>query len=428
MQWGRTEGTQLVARGPKNRWAEMRSLLSINNYHYLRGGSEAVYFKHAEMFAAQGWEASFFSMEHDQNVPCADSQYFADCIDYAKGGSEGRTVSNALKIVYSIEARRKLAELLNDKKIDIAHIHSIYHHLSPSVLMELKARGIPAVMTVHDLKLACPNNKMLNRAGVCERCKGGHVWNAVRYRCIKDSFVASSLVALESAVHKMFGLYRHNLDRVVAPSRFYRDKLISWGFDPSWIVHIPNPVTLPETSIAPPGNYILYFGRLAPEKGLATLVRAAAHAKVPVRIVGGGPQEAELKGLAQQLSAPVEFLGYLAGESLWAQVCGARAVVLPSEWYENGPMSVIEAFARGKPLIGANIGGIPELIPGGETGWLFTSGDPNSLSGALGAAFGAPPAQLRTMGVAARSYATRYHSEAGYYAAVSALYENIGIR
>ncbi|MDR3411823.1 MAG: glycosyltransferase, partial [Formivibrio sp.] len=270
----------------------MRSLLSVNNYHYIRGGSETVYFSHAEMFAAHGWETSFFSMHHEQNVPCADSRYFVDCIDYEKRGAEGRTISNALKIVYSLEARQKLTQLLDDKKINFAHIHSIYHHLSPSVLMELKARGIPAVMTAHDLKLACPNNKMLNRTGVCERCKGGHVWNAVRHRCIKDSFVASSLVALESAVHKMFGLYRHNLERVVAPSRFYRDKLISWGFDPNWIVHIPNPVALPLAPIAPPGNYILYFGRFAPEKGLVTLVRAAAHAKVPIRLVGRGPQEA----------------------------------------------------------------------------------------------------------------------------------------
>lgn len=406
----------------------MKNLLSINSYHYLRGGSETVYFGHAALFAAQGWQTSFFSMRHDENLSCADSPFFADCIDYAKSGGQGHNPANAVKIIYSREARHKLARLLDRKPADVAHVHSVYHHLSPSVLMELKARGIPTVMTAHDLKLACPNNKMLNRTGPCECCQGGRLWNVVRYRCIKDSMVASGLIALESAIHKLFGMYRHNLDRLVAPSRFYRDKLISWGFDPGWIVHIRNAVTPPQASLAPPGDYILYFGRLSPEKGLLTLIQAAARAKVPVRIAGSGPQEAELRRLAQQLSAPVGFLGYLSGDALWSQVRGARAVVLPSEWYENGPMSVLEAFAHGKPLIGADIGGISELIPDGATGWLFPSGDAASLAGALESAFTASIAQLRAMGQAARSYIEEKHSPAHYFSAISSLYAELGVR
>lgn len=245
----------------------MKNLLSINNYHYYRGGAEVVYLGHAALFAARGWKTTFCSMHHERNVPCADSRHFVECIDYDKHGANGRTVSNALKIVYSLEAQRKPAKLLNGKKIDFAPIHSIYHHLSPSVLMELKARGIPMAMTAHDLKLACPNNKILTHDGICERCKGGRVWNAARNRCIKGSLVASSLITLESAIHKLLGLYRNTLDRVVAPSRFYRENLIEWGFDPNWIVYIPNAVTLPQTPLAPPRNCILYFDRLAPEKG-----------------------------------------------------------------------------------------------------------------------------------------------------------------
>lgn len=405
----------------------MNSLLSINNYHYLRGGSEAVYFGHAEMFAAHGWQTSFFSMKHEQNLPCAESRYFVDCIDYAKSGGQGKTATNALKIIYSLEARRKLAQLLNEKKIDIAHIHSIYHHLSPSVLLELKSRGIPMVMTAHDLKLACPNNKMLTHDGVCERCKGGRLWNAALHRCIKGSFVASSLIVLESSVHKLLGLYRNTLDRIVAPSLFYCNKLIQWGFDPDWIVHIPNAVTVPESPITPPGNYILYFGRLSEEKGLSTLIRASARAQVRVKIAGTGPLEAELRALAESIAAPVEFLGFLSGETLWSEVCGALAVVLPSEWYENGPMSAIEALGRGKPLIGANIGGIPELIPDEQTGWLFASGDSSELAGALEAAFTASPAVLRAKGEAARNYVQTNHSPSRYFDAMSALYAQLGV-
>lgn len=406
----------------------MKTLLSLNSYHYPRGGSEAVYFAHADLFASRGWQTSFFSMHHDENLPCADSQYFANCIDYGKSSGQGRNFANAVKIIYSREARRKLAQLLNAKPADVAHVHSIYHHLSPSVLMELRSRGIPTVMTAHDLKLACPSNKMLNRSGVCERCQNGQVWNVIRHRCIKDSFCASGLIALESALHKWLGLYKHNLDRVVTPSRFYRNKLIAWGFDPAWIVHIPNPVRLPKTEPCPPGDYILYFGRLAPEKGLATLIRAAARANASVKIAGNGPLEGELRTLAQHLSAPVEFLGFLSGEALWSRVRGARAVVLPSEWYENGPMSVIEAFAHGKPLIGADIGGIPELIADGATGWLFTSGDAASLAGALESACTAPMARMQTMGEAARFYVEQHHTAAGYYAAMVSLYQDIRVK
>jgi len=406
----------------------MKTLLSINNYHYLRGGAEAVYFSHAEQFASNGWKTSFFSMHHDENLPCNESQYFVDCIDYAKEGKEGPTLTNAAEIIYSIKARRQLARLLDAKKADVAHAHNIYHHLSPSVLVELRTRGIPTVMSAHDLKLACPSYLMLNRTGVCERCRGGRLWNAIRYRCIKESLAASALVALESAVHRMFGLYQRNLDRVITPSRFLREKLIAWGYEPAWIVHIPNPARVPEAALSLPGDYILYFGRLSPEKGVATLIQAAARGRVKVRIVGTGPLETALRNLAVQLSAPIEFLGFLSGEDLWSQVRGARAVVVPSECYENSPMGAIEALAHGKPLIGANIGGIPELIPDGATGWLFTSGDADALAEALDVASAASSAQLRAMGEAAREYVEITHSPSRYFDAVSSLYAELGVR
>jgi glycosyltransferase involved in cell wall biosynthesis len=406
----------------------MSSLLSLNSFHYRRGGSETVYFNHAALFAERGWRTTFFSMRHPENLPCEQEDFFADCIDYEGAAGSKRSIGNALKIIYSQEARDKLSRMLDLYPADVAHVHSIYHHLSPSVLMELKSRGVPIVMTAHDLKLACPNNKMLNRQGVCERCKGGKVWNVVLNRCIKDSVLASGVIAVESAIHKSLDLYGRYLDRIIAPSQFYRTKLIEWGWSPDSITYIPNFIEAPtDTSPSPTGDHVLYFGRLAPEKGLRTLVRAAAKSRVIVRMAGRGPEEAELRRLAAELDAPVTFLGHLSGQALWDEVGAARAVVLPSEWYENGPMSVIEAFARGRPLIGARIGGIPELIVEGQTGWTFEAANVEDLAARLAQVRSAPTSALAAMAEATRVFARNNHSRETYFEAVSALYREIGV-
>jgi glycosyltransferase involved in cell wall biosynthesis len=404
----------------------MRRLLSINAYHYIRGGADVMYFDHAALFESNGWTNSFSSMHHAENLPCVDSEFFADEIDYHKSGTAISKLVDAGRIIYSGEARRKIAALLDTRVIDMAHVHNIYHHQSPSVLIELKRRNIPVVITAHDLKLACPNNRMMNRTGVCERCKGGRVWNALRYRCVQSSTAASGLIMIESAIHKALSLYDRHLDRIVTPSAFYRSKLIEWGWDGRKIVHIPNFISAIPPKQAPVlGNYLLYFGRLAPEKGLATLVRAAAQARVSVHIVGAGPEEHALRTLATELAAPVTFVGFRSGTDLWAAVDGARAVVLPSEWYENGPMSIIEAFARGKPLIGADIGGIPELVDGETTGWSFRSADVADLARALDAAMTADIMTLSAKSDAAYAKVQAEFSPSAYFRKMNALYTEI---
>lgn len=399
----------------------LQRLLSINNYHYARGGADAAYLQHAELFAQHGWDTSFFSMKHEKNIACEDSDFFVDTIEFG----ETNTISAAAKIVYSREAQQKIGALLDSKPARLAHVHNIYHHLSPSVLVELAKRGVPTVMTAHDLKLACPNYKMLNRTGICERCKGGKIWNVAIHRCVQNSLPASALIFLESAVHKSLGLYARHLDKIVAPSHFYRDKLIEWGWDGDRVVHIPNAVEVTGSSTSIVGNYLLYFGRLAPEKGLITLIRAAALSGIPVKIAGEGPQDAELRQLAAHLSAPVEFLGHCVGETLWSVVENSRAIVLPSEWYENGPMSVIEAFSRGKPLVGANIGGIPEMIVEGETGWAFESGDVEDLSRAMSLAMDASASQLLALAEMTRQLVAREYSKERYFERMSDLYAQI---
>jgi glycosyltransferase involved in cell wall biosynthesis len=401
-------------------------LLSINTYHYPKGGSEMVYFAHAALMERHGWTNSFYAMHHKENLPCVDSRYFAEHISFGASAPLREKAAAAARIIYSREARAKLARLIDTRRIDVAHVHNIYHHLSPSVLVELKRRGIPLVMTVHDLKLACPAYTMRNGSGVCERCKGGRVWNVAIHRCIKGSAALSGLIMVESAIHKALRIYARHIDRIVTPSAFYREKLIEWGWPPDKLVHIRNFVPdAPPPAATPGGDHVLYFGRLTPEKGIATLIKAAAASSIPVRIAGTGPQEAELRALAKSLGAPAIFAGFLKGDALWAEVDAARAVVLPSEWYENSPMSVVEAFQRGKPLVGARIGGIPELIEEGRTGWSFRAGDVADLARALAVARETPDTQLASMSAACQELVSRNYSEHAYFEAMSALYKKL---
>lgn len=406
----------------------MPHLLSINSYHYRRGGADAAYFDHAALMESLGWRNTFFSMRFPDNLPCESSDYFVDEIQFGHDYSVREKVVKATKVIYSFEARRKLRELISDRRPDIAHLHNIYHHLSPSILSLLKESGIPAVMTAHDLKIACPNNKMLNSSGVCERCKGGRHYQAILNRCVLDSVAASTIVALESTLHRWLGSYRRNLARIISPSRFFIDKFVDWGWPRTSFVHIPNFVDANAFEPAfDPGGYLVYLGRLSREKGLLTLVHAATRAKVPLVLVGTGPLGDELKQTAARLDAPVTFAGYKTGEELRTLVRGARAAVLPSECYENAPFSVLESLAMGKPVVGARIGGIPEMIRHHETGWLFESGNVDALELALRSAYECPKEKLVTLGRQGRHLVETEFTRERYVSAMLQVYGELGV-
>lgn len=407
----------------------MPNLLSLNNYNYRRGGSDVVFLEQDAMFRSLGWNTAVMTMEHPKNLPSPWSRFFVEEIEFGHEYGALQKLRMAGKVIYSGEAKRKISTLLDAFPADVAHAHCVYHHLSPSVLVELKQRGIPTVMTAHDLKLACPAYKMLNRGGVCEKCRSGNLLHVVANRCIRDSLPVSALIMLESAVHKSLGLYRRTLDRVVAPSLFYKQKLMEWGWPEQQLAYIPNYVDAAAyTPRYEPGDYFFYFGRLAMEKGVATLIRAAAQAKVKLRIAGTGPEGDALKALAAEAGGDVEFLGFVSGEPLWKLVREARAIVLPSEWYENAPMSVLEAYACGKPVIGARIGGIPEMVHEGKSGVLFESGNVSELAVSLSRLSAMPNEQVSNMGEAARDYISNDFTAARYMREMLALYASLGVQ
>ncbi|GJE53821.1 glycosyltransferase family 4 protein [Methylobacterium thuringiense] len=401
-------------------------LLSINNYYYRRGGAEVVFLEQNRLFEEIGWDVVPFAMRHPRNLPSPHERHFVEEIEFGHAYGPMTRLKHAASIIYSREARARLRDILGEARPDVAHFHNIYHHLSPSFLPVLRQAGVPVVMTVHDLKLACPAYTMLRDGKVCERCRGGRIHNVVVNRCIKGSLPLSGLVMLETAVHRALGLYRDTVDAFAVPSRFYIDKLVEWGWPRERFVHVPNFVD--STALRPGttvGEGFLYVGRLSPEKGLDTLVRAAALSAQPVTIVGTGPMEDELRALAAETGADARFLGFRTGEALHDAIRGCRAVVLPSTWYENAPISVLEAYALGRPVIGARIGGLPEMVREGETGAIVPPGDVAALAAEL-TRFGTLPAEtLLAMGRAGRRWVETDFSRDAYRDRLLDLYASL---
>jgi len=404
-------------------------LLSINNYHYRRGGADALYLDHDALFEAAGWETAQFSMRHPENNPSQFSEFFVDEIEYGRESGFTKKLTMASKIIYSFEAKTQLERLLEKFYPDIVHAHNIYHHLSPSILPLLKQRGIPVVLTAHDFKLICPAYKMLNKGQICERCRDGTTWNVTWHRCVKDSFSLSLLIGIETYIHRMMDIYAKNLDKLVVPSRFYARKFVDWGWSEEKIKYVPNFVEIDNfTPSYEPGDYVVYIGRLIGDKGVGTLIQAAAIAKVKVVIVGTGNEEEKFQRMALDLAAPVEFVGYKSGDALIELVQQSRAVVLPSEIYENAPISVLEAYSCGKTVIGADIGGIPELIEEEATGWLFPSKSVEVLADKLKIVKDLPDKTLSSMGEHARTFVEQKFTKEKYLVSMQELYAELGVK
>jgi len=403
------------------------TLLSVNNYYYKRGGAEGVFLSHNALFEQAGGAVVPFSMQHPDNISSSWESSFVEELEYGAEYSLLQKAWRVPKTIYSLEARRKIDRLLDKCRPDICHAHNIYHHISPSILGVLHKRKIPTVITLHDLKLACPAYKMLSPSGICELCRGGRQFNVVRNKCIKDSTLLSGIVYLESKLHSLLRTYERYVDRFVVPSQFYIDKFVEWGISRERMVYIPNFSEFESSSPKIPGNTITYFGRLGHEKGIATLIRAAALAGVSIRIIGAGPDDDSFKTLARELDAQVEFCGYLSGQVLQDKLRQSKAVVLPSEWYENAPLSILEAYSLEIPVLGANIGGIPEMIKEGVTGATFVSANVQQLADKLTWMNEMGSDSAHAMGVAGRALVDKEFTSQQYMSRVLKLYAELGV-
>lgn len=361
-------------------------VLLANKFFFRRGGAEVVYFALLDGLTARGVEVVPFSMRHPRNLASPFEEHFVRERDYRGEHGAGGSIALGLSMISSREAVKKIGRLCDQERPDVAHFHNIYHQLTPSILSEVNKRRIPAVMTLHDYKVVCPTYRLFRAGEICEQCVGGHFHRAVATRCAEGSFWRSLLLAAESTWHHARDSYRKNVDLFLAPSRFLREKAISGGLSPDRVRHFPNFVpSLPEAPPIVHGKpYVLFAGRLSREKGLLTLLAAfrASRGRGDLLVAGEGPLKIELERAAAE-DARVVPLGMLDEVEIVRYLRGSKAVVVPSLWYENAPMIVLEALGLGVPVIASELGGLPEYVVEGKGGCLVPAGDVEALSAVL---------------------------------------------
>lgn len=400
-------------------------ILQVNKFHFQKGGSESVYFGISELLADHGHQVIHFAMKDPRNVPSEYQDFFVENVDYDRPGLAAK-LSAASKIIYSFDARSKMKALLSRVRPDVAHFHIFQHQISPSVFGPLRNQKVPIILTLHDLKPLCPNYKMLNGGRICENCKGRRFYHCLLGRCSKGSLAKSLVSTVEMYFHYAMKYYQ-SVDLYLAPSHFFREKMIEFGFSADKVLTLPNFLTADKLSQPyEGGSYLLYCGRLSEEKGIETLLKAATLTRsVPLVIVGGGPLEASLREKVVKFGLDnVELTGFKQGAELRRLVNGALATVVPSEWYENCPMSVLEALAAGKPVIGSRIGGIPELIDNGVNGFTFEAGNAEELAERIELLW-KQPEQVHVLGRNGRRKILSNYTSAQYYEKLISIYKRL---
>jgi len=360
-------------------------ILQVNKFHWVKGGSERYYFDLVNGLTSRGHDVAVFASHHPDNQATPWSRHFAPGADY-HGAGPLTALKLAGEVIDNKPAAAALEGLLADFRPDIAHLHNIHHQLSPSILRVFEKVGVPVVQTLHDYKWVCPAYLFLSHGKVCERCGPGNRFTPLLVRgCHHGCHLKSAIVWKESS--DSWG--RGDVERVgrfLAPSRFLREKVVAHGVPAERVEVRPYFLNLERYRVAdvPAGDHLLYAGRLSKEKGLATLFDALARRPhLKLRIAGTGPLESALRARAHAENLDVEFLGHLAQEALHDAIRAARAVVVPSEWYENQPYAVLEAMALGVPVVASAIGGLPELVAPNQTGWLVPNGDADMLAWAM---------------------------------------------
>jgi glycosyltransferase involved in cell wall biosynthesis len=368
------------------------NILVVNWSWYPSGGDWTYVENIVNLYEQKGHQVIPFSMKDDRNLPSAYSDYFIENIDYKKVKKSNLIagIKVVTKSIYSFEAQRNLERLLSTVKIDFAHVNVIHHYITPTILKILKQRNIPIIWTLHEYTPICPDSIFVSNGQICERCFGGAFYNCITHACKKGSYLASTVAALENYVHKYLNYYDY-VDYYVCPSVFQYEKYKQFNFFNEKLVqlyHSYNYTEIEKAKLLPTQSqekYIVFVGRLEKIKGAHTLLKAMqACPDILLKIVGDGTQEDELKAFKQahQINN-VTFLGKKNRRETLQIINEAEFLICPSECYEVLGFTVVEAMALSKPVIGAAIGGIPEMVINNYTGLLFEPGNTHQLSNAI---------------------------------------------
>lgn len=394
-------------------------VLQVNVYNYRKGGSEAVYFNTMDLLRQHGEDVANFTLRWPENVPSSYEKYFAE----SKVTREGalRPMKNIINYFYNKEAARNLERLLEEEHPDLAHVHLIWGQITGSILPVLKRHNIPIIFSIHDYRIVCPAYTFRNGKGeICEKCRGRDFHHCVTNKCTKGSYLLSVMMAMEQCYRNHFFNPAKYIDGLIYVSRFAKrmhEKHMPELKEKKNIVLYNLADKILDVPSRKTDKYFLFFGRLSYEKGVKTLISAfrdMPHSKL--KIAGTGPLENELKDYTKANNVTnVEFLGYKSGKELTDLVENAYFIVVPSEWYENNPMTIIEGYSAGVPVIGANIGGIPEIIKEGKTGYLFAPADTIDLARAVNTADSLTVEQYSYYQTNALNFAKKHFDRNKYY-------------
>ncbi len=401
-------------------------ILQINNCHYRRGGADVVYLNTGQLLEENGHTVFYFSQENKKNFKAPTSKYFVKATDYF-GKSLVDKVLSIPRFFFSFEAKNKLSQLLTDLQPDIAHIHLFKADLTPAVLQVLKQHRVPVLITLHDYGMLCPHNLMLDgKMNICNRCIHGSPLNCIRHKCNRNNLVLSSLSSFEYIFQITLFPFEKYIDKIIAVSKFGQKIHQNSGKFNREVGHLYNFYPdLKNTKIQnKKGNYFLFFGRLSKEKGISTLFSAwlSNNRKTSLKIAGTGEMFDGLNEIAA-VNPQIEMLGFKSGDELTTLIREASFIIVPSEWYENNPLTIIEAYANGKPVIGSDVGGIPEIIDDGVTGYLFEMKSVIELSKTIDRAEAIGEEDYQRISLNARKFAEQHFDPEKHYTTLMELYQ-----
>jgi glycosyltransferase involved in cell wall biosynthesis len=401
-------------------------IVLVNTRHFRGGGDSTYTFNLADLLRSKGHEVAFFAMQDPANLPDPNEDLFVSPIDFRRLNRR-KTLSGGVRVLsrvlYSREARRKFRLLLQRFQPDLIHLQNILGHISPSVLFEARSQAIPAVWTLHDYRLICPNTHFIDdrTRTICQCCTPRTYYRAIGRRCKKGSAMASLMAAVEAYVLRAMWL-PSQVQAFLSPSDFLRSRMLERGFPAERVVHLP--LFLPDDAFRAAegtGDSLLFMGRIEEIKGVIPLLQACAQVPDVKLILAGSVGEPLADRLPGLLPPNAVYVGLKKPQELRALLSHARAVVVPSLWYENQPFGMLEAFAASRPVIASDLGGMKELIERSGAGLLVPPGDVATLAAAM-RSMASDPQRARQMGARAHQYAMAAHRPELHYERLMGIY------
>jgi glycosyltransferase involved in cell wall biosynthesis len=376
-------------------------VLVVHNYYQQPGGEDAACEQERHLLERTGHEVVFYRRSNDE-------------IEHLTGW---RRLQLSADTIWNERTRQDFLALLGRERPDVVHVHNTFVVISPSIFSACQQAGVPVVQTIHNYRLFCPAATFFRDGGICEECLEHGLWRSVRHACYHQSRSATAVVALMIAVNRRRHTWPAKVDRIIALTRFSREKMVNAGLPGDQVVVKPHFVYPDPGQGFGSRDYALFVGRLSPEKRVSVVLTAWSKLQkpIPLLIAGGGPEREALEEQARQTGlTQVRFLGQIPRVETLTAIQGARFVVFPSQWYEGFPMTICEAFACGTPVICSRLGAMAELVEDGLTGFHFTPGDAAELAERVTWAWD-HPTEMREMGKAARrEFEAKYTAEGNY--------------